>query len=128
MRDWGCAKVYVEAMLLMLQQDKPDDYVIATGENHSVREFVEEAFRLVGINIAWQDKGVEEKGVDEKTGRVLVEIDPRYFRPMEVKAPRGDASKAKEVLDWKPKTSFKEIVRVMLVSDLKRHGVNIALL
>lgn len=118
-RDWGYAKEYVEVMWLMLQQDKPDDYIIATGENHSVKEFVEEAFKVTGINIKWVGKGIEEKGVDSE-GNVLVEIDPRYYRPSEVENLVGDATKAKEELGWIPKTKFKELVKLMVEADLKR--------
>lgn len=118
-RDWGYAGDYVEAMWLMLQQDKPDDYVIATGETHSVREFCEKAFECVGIDIEWVGSGIEEKGLDSKTGRVLVEIDPRYFRPTEVDLLIGDASKAKEKLHWQPKVTFDELVKMMVDSDLK---------
>lgn len=118
-RDWGYAKEYVEAMWLMLQQDKPDDYVIATGETHSVREFVELAFSKVGIQIIWKGKGVEEKGIDSKTGKVLVEVDPRYFRPTEVELLVGDATKAREKLGWKPKITFEELVGLMVEADLK---------
>jgi GDPmannose 4,6-dehydratase len=118
-RDWGYAKEYVEPMWLMLQQDKPDDYVIATGEAHSVREFVELAFSKIGIHIVWKGKGVKEKGIDEATGKVLVEVDPRYFRPTEVELLVGDATKAREKLGWKPKTTFKELVNLMVEADLK---------
>ncbi|OPJ60892.1 GDP-mannose 4,6-dehydratase [Clostridium oryzae] len=118
-RDWGFAGDYVEGMWLMLQQDKPDDYVLATGETHTVREFAELAFREVGIDIKWYGKGVNEKGIDIKTGKVLVDISPRYFRPTEVDLLLGDAAKAKEKLGWKPKTSFKELVSMMIKSDLR---------
>lgn len=117
-RDWGYAKEYVESMWSMLQQDKPDDYVIATGENHSVREFVEEAFKAIGINIRWIGKGIEEKGIDSE-GNVLVEIDPRYYRPAEVNELKGDATKAKKELGWEPKIKFKELVKLMVEADLK---------
>jgi GDPmannose 4,6-dehydratase len=117
-RDWGYAGDYVEAMWLMLQQEKPDDYVIATGETHSVREFCEKAFECVGIDIEWTGSGIEEKGLDSKTGKVLVEIDPRYFRPTEVDLLIGDASKAKEKLHWQPKVTFDELVKMMVESDL----------
>lgn len=118
-RDWGYAKEYIESMWLMLQQDNPDDYVIATGETHTVREFVEEAFKLVGIEIRWMGGGIEEKGID-KEGRILVEIDPRYFRPSEVEMLVGDPSKAKEKMGWEPKIKFKELVKLMVESDLKK--------
>jgi len=118
-RDWGYAKEYVEAMWLMLQQDEPDDYVVATGETHSVREFVELAFSKVGIHIVWKGKGIEEKGIDNESGKVLVEVDPRYFRPTEVELLVGDATKARKKLGWKPKTTFNELVELMVNADLK---------
>lgn len=117
-RDWGYAKDYVEAMWLLLQQDRPEDFVIATGETHEVREFVELAFKEVGIAIVWQGIGVEEKGIDKATGKVLVEVDPRYFRPTEVELLLGDAKKAKEKLGWKPKTTLKELCAMMVREDL----------
>ncbi|MGB9715314.1 MAG: GDP-mannose 4,6-dehydratase [Thermodesulfovibrionales bacterium] len=117
-RDWGYAPEYVEAMWLMLQQPEPDDYVIATGENHSVREFVETAFNKVGIEIEWSGKGVDERGIDKKSGRNLVIVDPKFFRPAEVDVLKGDYSKAKERLGWSPKTSFKELVEIMVEHDL----------
>lgn len=117
-RDWGYAKDYVEAMWLMLQQDAPDDFVIATGNTHEVREFVELAFREVGIDIDWQGEGVFEKGIDRATGRTLVEVDPRYFRPTEVELLLGDASKAKAKLGWKPKTTLAELISLMIQEDL----------
>lgn len=119
-RDWGYAKDYVEVMWLMLQQDKPDDYVIATGETHSVREFVEEAARLSGFSLVWKGKGIEEKGIDKKTGKTLIEIDSHYFRPVEVNQLIGDASKAKKELGWTAKTKFKELVKIMVKSDLEK--------
>ena len=118
-RDWGYAPEYVEAMWLMLQQKKPDDYVVATGEAHTVREMAEEAFRNIDIDIEWKGKGKEEKGIDKKTGKVLVEVDPKYFRPTEVEFLVGDASKAKKELGWKPKVKFKELVKIMTEADLK---------
>jgi GDPmannose 4,6-dehydratase len=118
-RDWGHAKDYVMAMWLMLQEDTPRDFVIATGETHSVREFVECAFKRVGIDIEWSGTGLQEKGLDKKTGKVLVEIDPRYFRPTEVNILIGDASKAKEKLGWVPKIKFHELVNIMIDHDLK---------
>ena len=119
-RDWGYAKDYVEAMWLILQQDKPDDFVIATGETHSVREFTELAFKEVGITIKWQNSGVDEEGVDKKTGKVLVKVDPRYFRPTEVDLLLGNPEKAKKVLGWEPKTSFQELVKIMVKADLEQ--------
>jgi GDPmannose 4,6-dehydratase len=118
-RDWGYAGDFVEAMWLMVQQPEPDDFVIATGENHSVREFVERSFREVGITVGWQGQGRDEKGIDAETGRTLVAIDPRYFRPTEVDLLLGDATKAKEVLGWEPKVNFGELVRRMVVADLR---------
>ena len=117
-RDWGHARDYVEAMWLMLQQDEPDDFVIATGETHSVREYVELAFQEVGIDIIWHGEGVEEQGIDSETGRVLVLIDPVYFRPTEVELLIGDPSKSKEKLGWEPKVSFAELVREMVSSEM----------
>ncbi len=117
-RDWGYAKEYVESMWLMLQQEKPDDYVIATGETHTVREFVEESCKVLGMEIEWKGKGLEEKGIDKKTGKTIIEIDPMYFRPTEVELLLGDASKAKKVLGWEPKTKFKDLVKIMIESDL----------
>ena len=117
-RDWGYAKDYVEGMWLMLQQDKPDDYILATGETHSVRELVEEAGKILGFDIIWKGKGKEEKGIDKKTGKTLVEIDPHYYRPAEVDILLGDATKAKKKLGWKPKVKFKELIRIMIEADL----------
>jgi GDPmannose 4,6-dehydratase len=118
-RDWGYAKDYVEAMWLMLQQDKPQDFVISTGETHTVREFCELAFQEAGYEIEWQGKGIDEKGIDKKTGKVLVEIDPVYFRPAEVDLLIGDSSKAQKELGWKPKVSFPELVKLMMDYDLR---------
>lgn len=117
-RDWGYARDYVKAMWLMLQQEHPDDYVIATGQAHTVREFVEKAFAAVGIHIAWQGEGLDEQGVDVETGKVVVEIDSRYFRPTEVDYLLGDATKAKNNLGWEPLVSFDELVRKMVNRDL----------
>jgi GDPmannose 4,6-dehydratase len=119
-RDWGYAKDYVEAMWLMLQQDKPDDFVIATGETHSVREFVELTGKKLGYNIVWKGKGLDEVGIDKKTGKVLVRVNPKYFRPTEVDLLLGDPSKAKRVLKWKPKTTLSELVDIMVDGDMKR--------
>jgi GDPmannose 4,6-dehydratase len=118
-RDWGHARDYVEGMWRILQQPEPDDYVLATGETHTVREFVERAFGEIGRPIRWQGKGVEEKGLDAKTGQVLVEIDPRYFRPTEVEFLLGDAAKAKAKLGWRHTTAFAELVKEMVASDLE---------
>jgi|ERR1035437_575340 GDPmannose 4,6-dehydratase len=119
MRDWGHARDYVEAMYLALQQDKPDDYVIATGEAHSVREFVELAFDEVGIKIGWMGTGVSEIGIDTKTMHPVVRIDPKYFRPTEVDLLRGDATKAMTRLGWRPKTKFRDLVKEMVAADLE---------
>jgi GDPmannose 4,6-dehydratase len=117
-RDWGYAPEYVEAMWLMLNQAKADDYVIATGENHSVREFVEAAFNEVGIDIEWSGKGSDEKGIDRATGKTVVMVDPQFFRPAEVDVLRGDYSKARAELGWQPKSAFLELVGIMVGHDL----------
>jgi len=117
-RDWGHARDYVEGMWLMLQQPEPDDYVLATGEEHSVREFVENAFGCIGRKIEWRGSGVTEQGIDTRDGRVLIEIDPRYFRPTETDALLGDPSKARQKLGWKHKVSFDQLVREMVESDI----------
>jgi GDPmannose 4,6-dehydratase len=119
-RDWGYAGDYVEAMWLILQQEQPDDYVIATGETHSVREFVERAFAAAGITIAWEGSGLNEKAYDINTGKVVVTINPRYFRPTEVDMLCGDSSKAHHKLGWKPRINFEELVRMMVAADLKK--------
>jgi GDPmannose 4,6-dehydratase len=121
-RDWGHAREFVEGMWLILQQDKPDDYVLATGESHSVREFVEKAFARVGREIVWRGSGVDEKGVDRSTGAVLVEVDPRYFRPTEVDSLLGDPSKARAKLGWRHKTSFDQLVADMVDADIVAVG------
>jgi GDPmannose 4,6-dehydratase len=119
-RDWGYAKDYVECMWLMLQHNIPEDFVIATGEMHSVREFVTLAFKEAGINLRWEGQGVEEKGIEKSTGKILVEVDSKYFRPTEVELLLGDPTKAKTVLGWNPtKTSFPNLVKLMVKSDLK---------
>ena len=119
LRDWGYARDYVECMWLMLQHDTPEDFVIATGEQHSVREFTERAFHEVGIDLRWEGEDIEERGIDIATGRVLVEVDPKYFRPAEVETLLGDPTKAKELLGWNPsKTSFEELVRIMVRHDV----------
>ena len=117
-RDWGHARDFVEGMWLMLQQDEPDDYVLATGESHSVREFVEKAFGLIDRKVVWRGQGVDEKGIDQATGETLVEIDPRYFRATEVDALLGDPSKARARLGWRHKTSFDTLVSDMLEADM----------
>lgn len=124
-RDWGYAKDYVEGMWLMLQQKKPDDYVLATGEMHSVREFIEECMKILGIDFAWKGKGAKEVGYDKKTKKEFIKIDPRYFRPAEVEQLLGDPTRAKKVLKWKPKTTFKDLVKIMLKADLKNEGIEI---
>jgi GDPmannose 4,6-dehydratase len=118
-RDWGYAKDYVDAMWRMLQHDVPNDYVIATGDTRTVREFCERAFSEVGIDLDWRGEGLEERGVDRESGRVVVEIDPRYLRPTEVDLLVGDASKARQDLGWTPTTRFEELVRLMVQSDVK---------
>jgi len=117
-RDWGYAPEYVESMWLMLQQPKPDDFVIATGETHSVREFIEETCKNLDINLEWHGEGVTEKGIDKNNGNVIIGIDPAYFRPTEVELLCGDSSKARKILGWKAKTTFKELVRVMVKADM----------
>jgi len=118
-RDWGHARDYVELMWLMLQQEKPKDYVVSTGKQHSVREFVNIAGKELGFDIRWEGKDVEEKGYDQKTDRCIVEVDPRYFRPTEVDALLGDSSLAREELGWEPKTSFEEMIAEMVTHDLR---------
>ncbi|MEN9220121.1 MAG: GDP-mannose 4,6-dehydratase [Thermostichales cyanobacterium GMQP_bins_62] len=121
-RDWGYAKDYVAGMWMMLQQPQPDDFVLATGETHTVREFAERAFACAGIPLVWQGTGDEEKGLDARTGRVLIEIDPRYYRPTEVDLLLGDPSKARAVLGWSPSVSFGELVELMMAADLEALG------
>lgn len=118
-RDWGYAPDFVRMMWLMLQQPEPDDYVVATGENHSVREFIDAAFACVGRRIAWQGSGVDETGVDEATGKVVVRVDPKYFRPAEVDELLGNPDKAKRKLGWEPTVKFAELVRLMTEGDLR---------
>ena len=118
-RDWGHSEDYVRAMWLILQQEKPEDFVIATGETHSVREFAELAFHEAGIDIEWNGSGLDEKGINAKTGQVVIEIDPRYFRPTEVDLLLGDPSKAERILGWKRKVTFPELVRRMVKHDLE---------
>lgn len=121
-RDWGYAPDYIEAMYLMLQQKKPGDYIIATGETHTVREFIEKAAKYVGFNLIWKGKGLEEKGIDKKTGQIIVEIDPKYFRPAEVDILVGDYKKARKELGWKPKVKFDELIKIMMEADLKNES------
>ena len=118
LRDWGHAKDYVEMQWLMLQQDTPDDYVIATGVQHSVREFVEHCAKELGLAIRWEGKGIDEKGINPANGKTIVAVDKRYFRPTEVDTLLGDPSKAKQNLGWEPKITFESLVREMTRSDL----------
>jgi GDPmannose 4,6-dehydratase len=118
-RDWGYAGDYIEAMWLMLQQKEPEDFVIATGAATTVRDFISLAFAEAGIPLEWQGKGIDEKGIDRNTGKTLVEIDPRYFRPAEVDVLIGDASKAREKLGWKPKTGLSSLITMMVTSDME---------
>lgn len=126
-RDWGHAREYVECMWKMLQTEDAEDYVIATGETHTVREFLEEAFKYINVDIKWIGEGTDEKGLDSNTGKVLVEIDPYYFRPTEVDLLVGDATKAKENLEWEPKIKFKELVKIMMESEFNGETKNICI-
>ncbi|HTR45175.1 MAG TPA: GDP-mannose 4,6-dehydratase [Thermodesulfovibrionales bacterium] len=119
-RDWGYAEEYVEAMWLMLQQKEPDDYVVATGEAHSVREFIEHAATHAGFDLLWKGKGLKEKGIDRKSGKTIIEISPEFFRPAEVDVLIGDPSKAGKKLRWKPRTTFRDLVRMMVEADMRR--------
>ena len=121
-RDWGYAKDYVKGMWLMLQQKEPGDYILATNETHSVREFVEETVKYLDIELVWKGKGIKEKGIDKRTNKVIIEIDPRYFRPAEVDVLQGDYSKAREKLGWKPKVKFNELVKIMAKADYKNES------
>ena len=121
LRDWGYAKDYVECMWRILQNDKPEDFVIATGEQHSVREFCQLAFHYAGIELRWEGKGVDEKGIDDRTGKVVVEVSPDFYRPTDVVNLLGDPSKAKRVLGWNPsKTPFEQLVKLMVESDMAK--------
>lgn len=119
-RDWGYAKDYVEAMWLMLQQDKPDDYVIATGEMHSIRELVEFAFKELDIKIQWQGQGASECGINAETGKTIIKVDPKFYRPTEVDLTVGNAEKAQKILNWKSKTSFQELIHIMIEADYQK--------
>lgn len=119
-RDWGYAKDYVEGMWMMLQQERAEDFVLATGETHSVREFVEECATIAGLDLCWKGEGVEESAIDNHTGKTIIRIDPKYFRPAEVDLLLGDPSKAWEKLHWKPKTTFKALANIMMLADLER--------
>jgi GDPmannose 4,6-dehydratase len=119
LRDWGHAKDYVEAMWLMLQQDEPDDFVIATGVQHSIRELIELSFSQVGIEIEWAGEGISEVGINRLTQQPVIEIDPAYFRPTEVETLLGDSTKAKLKFGWEPKITFEELIKEMVVEDLK---------
>ena len=119
-RDWGYAPEYVEGMWLMLQQDKPDDFVLATGEAHTVREFVQIAFEKLGIKIKWEGQGIDELGINQDNGEVIVKVDPKYFRPTEVDILLGDPSKAKRKLGWEPKLKFHELASIMVERIMKR--------
>jgi len=119
-RDWGYAPEYVEGMWMMLQQSEPDDYVLATGETHTVREFVEKAFEVAGFYIEWEGEGVNIKGIDKKSGKILVEVSSEFYRPAEVDILIGDATKARQKLGWYPKTKFEELVEIMVKADLDR--------
>ncbi|TGM37647.1 GDP-mannose 4,6-dehydratase [Leptospira biflexa] len=121
-RDWGYAPDYVEMMWMMLQQDKPDDYVVATNETHTVREFIEESYKIAGYEVVWEGKEDNEIGKDKKSGQVLVKIDPKYYRPTEVELLIGNPEKAKRQLGWEPKVKFKELVKIMMEADLKAQG------
>lgn len=118
-RDWGYAPDYVEGMWMMMQHSEPDDYILATNKTHSVREFIEKSCEILGIKLAWQGSGIEEKGIDKKTNKTIIEIDERYFRPAEVDLLIGNYAKAKSVLGWEPKVKFNELVRIMMEFDLK---------
>ena len=121
-RDWGYAKDYVEGMWMMLQQEKPDDYVLATNETHTVREFIEVASARLGFDLEWRGEGVNETGVDLKTGKTIIKIDPEYFRPAEVDLLIGDHAKAKKIMGWEPKVKFKELVEIMVDADLEKQS------
>ena len=128
LRDWGYAKEYVEGMWCMLQQPKADDYILATGEVHPVREFISTAFLAAGIKLEWEGKGLEEKGLEVGTGKLLVEVSTEFYRPSEVKELVGDAAKAKEVLGWKATTKFGDLAAIMVEAEIRRlEGRNVKL-
>lgn len=120
-RDWGSAKDYVETMWLMLQKKKPSDYVIATGTSRTVRNFVEEAFKIINIKIIWRGKGLKEIGLNSKNKKIIIKVDPGYFRPTDIDELRGDSKKARRELKWKPKTNFKSLVKEMVIKDIERN-------
>jgi GDPmannose 4,6-dehydratase len=119
-RDWGYAKDYVEGMWLMLQQDKTDDYVLATGKTYTVRDFCSMAFKEIGIDLVWEGKGVEECGIDEKSGKILIEVESQYFRPTEVNVLCGNAEKARKALGWESKTSLEDLIAMMVRHDIEQ--------
>ena len=119
LRDWGYCPEYANAIILMLNQEKPDDFVLSTGENHSIREFVEESCKYINIEVKWEGEGINERGVDKKTNKIVVEVDEKYFRPLEVDALLGNSEKAKQILGWEAKTKFKDLVKLMMQYDLK---------
>jgi len=119
-RDWGYAPEYCEGMLMVLQQDEPDDFLLATGETHTVREFCTLAFKELDIELEWNGKNENEKGIEKRTGQVLVEVDPGYYRPTEVDLLIGDASKAREKLGWQPKVKFEELIKIMVSADFQK--------
>jgi GDPmannose 4,6-dehydratase len=125
LRDWGYSKEYAEGIIKIIENEYPSDYVLATNETHSIREFVEEAARYVGYDIEWYGKGLEEKGIDKNSGKVIVEIDPKYFRPAEVDVLLGDYTKAKNELGWEPKVKFKELVKIMMEHDISTGGTSV---
>jgi GDPmannose 4,6-dehydratase len=119
-RDWGYAPEYVEGMYLMLQQEKPDDYVLATGNTHTVREFIERSSQILGFDLVWEGEGIDSKGIDRKSGKTILEVSREFYRPAEVDLLVGDSSKARDILGWYPKTNFDKLVEIMIESDLKR--------
>ena len=118
-RDWGLANDFCDAIILMMEADEPSDYSVNTGEAHSIRELIEEAYSCVGVDVVWEGEGKDEKGYDEKTGELLVEVNEKWYRPVEVPYLHGDHSKIKEKLGWEPKTKFKELIKMMIEADLE---------